>query len=147
MKAFIFYYKNNSDISNAIIYAENKERAIKLAEESQYISDICRIIEINLKETQEKILIVDSLEESKNKNNMEIPAIKQEIPKEKSQFIFNLNLKEENNPVLKSINLKATDMLSALKLYESDYKVDRFDLITITQLNVDAESSISHINK
>lgn len=59
MKAFIFGYSTNYDLGAAIIYAESKERAIKLAQESNSIWDCRNVHEINLNNTERVIIILD----------------------------------------------------------------------------------------
>jgi len=48
MKAFIFGYQTNYDLGAAIVYAESKEEALKLAEKSMYIWDTNNAHEIDL---------------------------------------------------------------------------------------------------
>lgn len=61
MKAFIFAYSTNYDLGAAIIYAETKKEAIKLAKsKSNYIWDTKNIYEIDLTNKSKAIIITDS---------------------------------------------------------------------------------------
>lgn len=64
MKAFIFAYSTNYDLGAAIVYAETKEKAIKLAKTCPWIWDTNNCYEITTK-TESKIVIIreDSFDE------------------------------------------------------------------------------------
>lgn len=57
MKAFIFGYSTNYDLGAAIVYAESKEEAIKLAKKSKYVWDTDNCYEIDLN-TKSKVVII-----------------------------------------------------------------------------------------
>jgi len=57
MRAFIFAYSTNYDLGAAIVYAETKDKAIKLAKTCSYVWDTNNCYEIDTK-TESKIVII-----------------------------------------------------------------------------------------
>ena len=62
MKAFIFAYQTNYDLGAAIVYAESKEKAIKLAKKSNYIWDTDNCHEVDPTKFFNEVLIIREYE-------------------------------------------------------------------------------------